>query len=80
MGTAAVSGGAVTGITVTSGGTGYTSAPQVVVTGGGWRKVGAADAVKDGDLLGSTEGMIIMRRNPSGALTYIEAINPNKQK
>ena len=80
VGTAAVSGGAVTGITVTSGGTGYTSAPQVVVTGGGWRKIGAADAVKDGDLLGSTEGMIIMRRNPSGALTYIEAINPNKQK
>ena len=79
-GTATVSSGAVTGISVTNGGSGYTSAPQVVITGGGWRKVGAADAVQDSQSLSADDGMIIMRANPSGIMTYIEAINPNKKK
>jgi hypothetical protein len=79
-GTATVSSGAVTGISVTNGGSGYTSAPQVVIAGGGWRKVGAADAVQDSQSLAADDGMIIMRANPSGIMTYIEAINPNKKK
>ena len=78
-GDAAVSGGAVTGITITSAGSGYTSAPQVVITGGGWRNQTGGDAAQDGALLGGDEGIIVVRNNPSGVLTYIEAINPNKK-
>ena len=63
-------------ITVVSGGSGYTSAPQVVITGGGWRLEEAGAAVKDNDILGATEGMIIIRNNPSGVLTYIKGSNP----
>jgi len=78
-GDATVSGGAVTGITVTSPGSGYTSAPQVVITGGGWRITTDPSAPQDGALLDADEGIILMRGNPSGELTYIEAINPNKK-
>ncbi|MAS79846.1 MAG: hypothetical protein CMI25_05540 [Opitutae bacterium] len=78
-GDATVSGGAVTGITVTSAGSGYTSAPQVVITGGGWRGQTSGDVAQDGELLGGDEGMIVIRRNPAGTLTYVEAINPNKK-
>ncbi len=78
-GDATVSGGAVTGITVTSPGSGYTSAPQVVITGGGWRITTDPSAPQDDALLDADEGIILMRGNPSGALTYIEAINPNKK-
>ena len=75
-----VSGGAVTGFsfsgTGNSRGSGYTEAPQVVITGGGWRLVGGADAPEDGQVLSSDEGMIVVRKHPTGILTYIEAINP----
>ena len=69
----------MTGITVTSAGSGYTSAPQVVITGGGWRGQTSGDVAQDGELLGGDEGMIVIRRNPAGTLTYVEAINPNKK-
>jgi hypothetical protein len=62
-----------------SGGSGYTSAPQVVITGGGWRNQTGGDIAQDGEFLGGDEGMIVVRRNPDGTLTYIEAINPNKK-
>jgi hypothetical protein len=78
-GDATVSGGAVTGITVTAAGSGYTSAPQVVITGGGWRIITDPSAPQDGALLDADEGLILVRANPSGTLTYIEAINPNKK-
>ncbi len=75
-----VSGGAITGFsfsgTGNSRGSGYTEAPQVVITGGGWRLIGGADAPEDGQVLGSDEGMIVVRKHPTGILTYIEAINP----
>ena len=63
-------------ITVVSGGSGYTSAPQAVITGGGWRLENAGASVEDNATLGATEGMIILRKNPSGALTYIKGSNP----
>ena len=63
-------------VTVVSGGSGYTSAPQVVITGGGWRLENAGASVEDNATLGATEGMIILRKNPSGALTYIKGSNP----
>lgn len=63
-------------ITMVSGGSGYTSAPQAVITGGGWRLENAGASVEDNATLGATEGMIILRKNPSGALTYIKGSNP----
>jgi hypothetical protein len=75
-----VSGGAITGFVFSgsgnSRGSGYTEAPQVVITGGGWRLIGGADAPEDGQVLGSDEGIILVRKHPTGILTYIEAINP----
>jgi len=75
-----VSGGAITGFDFTSTGnsrgSGYTEAPQVVITGGGWRMIGGADAPEDGQVLSSEEGIIVVRKHPTGILTYIEAINP----
>jgi hypothetical protein len=63
-------------VTVVSGGSGYTSAPQAIITGGGWRLENAGASVEDNATLGATEGMIILRKNPSGALTYIKGSNP----
>jgi hypothetical protein len=78
-GTATVSGGKVTGITVTSPGSGYTYAPQVVIGGGGWRKEGAADASQDGEVIGSDTGVLLVRYSAgSGVLTYLDAKNPIK--
>ena len=75
-----VSGGSITGFnfsgTGNSRGSGYTEAPQVVITGGGWRLIGGADAPEDGQTLGSDEGLIVVRKHPTGILTYVEAINP----
>ena len=59
-----------------TGGADYTSAPQVVITGGGWRLQHAGNSVEDNATLGATEGMIILRKNPSGVLTYIKGSNP----
>ena len=69
----------MSGITVTNPGSGYTSAPQVVITGGGWRIITDPSAPQDGALLDADEGLILVRANPAGTLTYIEAINPNKK-
>ncbi len=77
-GTATVSGGKVTGITVTHAGSGYTYAPQVIIGGGGWRKEAAGDVSKDGDLIGSDTGVLIVRVAGSGVLTYLDAKNPIK--
>ncbi len=75
-----VSGGSITGFnfsgTGNSRGSGDTEAPQVVITGGGWRLIGGADAPEDGQTLGSDEGLIVVRKHPTGIFTYIEAINP----
>jgi hypothetical protein len=78
-GTATVSGGKVTGISVTNAGSGYSYAPQVVIGGGGWRKEAAGDVSKDGDKIGSDSGVLIVRYSAgSGILTYLDAKNPIK--
>ena len=87
---ATVSGGSVTGFdfdgTGNTRGAGYQYAPQVIISGGGWRKVGASDAIQDGEILEATEGIVIMRNNPGpdgnlgtsddGKLTYFKPKNP----
>ena len=50
-------------------------APQVIISGGGWRKVGAANpntVIQDGEILEATEGIVIIRKNSSGILTYLK--------
>ncbi len=91
--TATVSSGAVTGFNFTgtgnTRGAGYTHAPQVIISGGGWRKVGAANpnnVIQDGQILEATEGLVIIRKNPGpdgnsgtsddGKMTYIKPKNP----
>ncbi|MBT3637995.1 MAG: hypothetical protein HN531_13740 [Opitutae bacterium] len=74
------SGGSITGFDFTgtgnSHGSKYTEAPQVIITGGGWRLIGGADAPEDDQVLSSDEGIIVVRKHPTGILTYVEAINP----
>jgi len=81
--TATVSSGAVTGFVFTgtgnTRGAGYQYAPQVIISGGGWRKVGAENpnnAIMDGEILEATEGIVIIRKNPNGILTYFKPKNP----
>jgi hypothetical protein len=60
-------------------GAGYQYAPQVIISGGGWRKVGVANpnnVIQDGEVLDATEGVVIVRENPSGILTYFKPKNP----
>jgi hypothetical protein len=75
-GTATVAGGKITGVSVTSQGSGYAHAPQVVIGGGGWRKEGASDAIQDGEVVEGSTGVLIIRNHPTGVLTYIKADNP----
>ena len=78
--TATVSGGSVTGFSFTgtgnTRGAGYQYAPQVIISGCGWRKVGASSAIQDGEVLEATEGIVIIRKNTSGILTYFKPKNP----
>jgi hypothetical protein len=52
--TATVSGGAVTGLTVTFGGSGYTAAPTVTLTGGGGSSATATAQIANGAVTGLT--------------------------
>ena len=58
--------------TVVSGGSGYTSAPQIVISGGGWRVSTDATAPKGGVEIGASDGIIIRRNHSSGVSSYIE--------
>ncbi|MBT3666767.1 MAG: hypothetical protein HN548_04745, partial [Opitutae bacterium] len=78
--TAIVSGGSIIGFdfsgTGNSRGAGYLHAPQVMISGGGWRKIGAANpnnVVQDEMTISPYK---IVRNNPTGILSYI---SPKKQ-
>ena len=60
---------------VTGSGT-YSSAPQAVVTGGGWRTGSAPNAVGN-YIIGSSAGVLIYRGYTSGTKTFISSTNPN---
>ena len=64
--------------TVTAGGSGYSSAPQIVISGGGWREANDATNPQGGLAIGRNDGLIIMRDSDDGVKTYIEPINPLK--
>jgi hypothetical protein len=56
-------------------GSGYTSAPQIVISGGGWRYT---DSAPQGDVeIGASDGIIISRRAANGVKAFIEPINPS---
>ena len=62
--------------TVTSGGTGYSAAPQVVVTGGGWRTSGSGTTARGDYVLESSSGVLVYRGKTSGVKTFLESSNP----
>ena len=73
-GTVNISGSTVTFSGLTSG-SGYSSAPTAVTTGGGWRF--STDTNGQGaTVLSASGGIMIKRRHSSGEKTYIETLNP----
>jgi hypothetical protein len=73
-GTVNISGSTVTFSGLPSG-SGYSSAPTAVTTGGGWRI--STDINGQGyTVLSASGGIMIKRRHSSGEKTYIETLNP----
>jgi len=63
--------------TVTSAGSGYTQAPQLVISGSGWRY--STEVTSEGNqTIGATDGIILTRRADSGVASFIDPVNPNK--
>ena len=62
---------------LTAGGSGYTSAPQIIISGGGWRYTDSSS--QDDAVVGSSDGLIIYRDANSGVKTFIEANNPTAE-
>ena len=60
--------------TVTAGGSGYTSAPQIIISGGGWRY--QDNSARDNETVNSSDGIILYRGSSSGERAFIESINP----
>lgn len=66
-----------TSFTVTAGGSGYSSAPQLVISGGGWRLLGGESTPRGNEVITASDGLIISRHSDYGGIrTYIESPNP----
>ena len=76
-GSATVAGGIVTAITIEDGGTGYVGAPQVVISTGGWRRHHAFDVVADDEVISAGAGILVVRRHPNGAISYLHSDHPS---
>jgi hypothetical protein len=63
--------------TVTAGGSGYTSSPQIVISGGGWRLSGGDSSPRGNDSIGASDGLIVTRRASGGVQAFIEPLNPS---
>jgi hypothetical protein len=63
--------------TVIAGGSGYTSAPQIVISGGGWRY--DDNSSRDNLEVGASDGIIIYRGAFGGDKSFIEATNPTAE-
>ena len=65
-----------TSFTVTAGGSGYSSAPQIVISGGGWRLSGGDSSPRGNESIGASDGLIISRLSSGGVAAFIEPSNP----
>ncbi|MAK28205.1 MAG: hypothetical protein CMI22_07580 [Opitutae bacterium] len=74
-GTVSISGSTVS-ITVSTAGSGYSSAPTSVTTGGGWRETNSGNSPQGATVLTASGGILIKRRHSSGVKTYIDTLNP----
>ncbi|MFP6887532.1 MAG: hypothetical protein VB997_08210, partial [Opitutales bacterium] len=75
-GIANVSGGQVTHITLTDGGAGYLSAPKIVITSGGWRRIGSGNSPVNDALIPSGAGIRLVRNHPNGIPSRLHIANP----
>lgn len=66
-----------TSFTVTAGGSGYNSAPQIVISGGGWRLSGGDSSARGNDSIEASDGLIVSRRASGGVQAFIEPLNPS---
>jgi hypothetical protein len=62
--------------TVTAAGSGYTSPPQIVISGGGWRLSGGDSSPRGNESIGASDGIIITRKSSGGVAGFIEPSNP----
>lgn len=77
-GIATVSGGEVTGITLTDGGAGYLTAPKVIINSGGWRRVGSGNSPVNDSLVPAGAGILLVRNHPNGITSTLRIANPIK--
>ena len=62
--------------TVTNAGSGYSQAPQLVISGSGWRY--STESTSEGNqTIGGTDGIILTRRADNGVASFIAPPNPN---
>ena len=77
-GIATVSGGEVTGITLTDGGAGYLSPPKVIINSGGWRRVGSGNSPVNDSVVPAGAGILLVRNHPNGTASTLRIQNPIK--
>ena len=64
-----------TSFTVTAGGSGYSSAPQIVISGGGWTDDLGASSPRN-QTISASDGIIISRGASGGVKAFIKPANP----
>jgi len=65
------------GISSVSGSGSYSSAPQAIVSGGGWRTSSSGTSSRGNEVVGATDGVFISRGYSSGVKTFLASSNPN---
>jgi hypothetical protein len=73
------SSGQYSSFNLTSPGSGYSSTPQIVISGGGWRYDPASDAPQDDIVIGASDGIIISRGATGGEKSFIEISSPTAE-
>lgn len=64
-------------ISSVSGSGSYSSAPQAIVSGGGWRTSSSGTSSRGNEVVGATDGVFIDRGYSSGVKTFLASSNPN---
>jgi len=65
------------GISSVSGSGSYSSAPQAIVSGGGWRTSSSGTSSRGNEVVGASDGVFISRGYSSGVKTFLASSNPN---